>query len=50
MRPAEVDILLGDYTKAKNELNWTPKTSFKELVRIMVDNDVKILSNENRSI
>ena len=40
MRPAEVDILLGDYTKAKNELNWTPKTSFKELVRIMVDNEI----------
>ena len=50
MRPAEVDILLGDYSKAKNDLGWEPKTSFKDLVRIMVENDIKILSNGNRSI
>ena len=46
MRPAEVDVLRGDYTKANKELNWTPKTSFNELVKIMVDNDLKLLSNE----
>ena len=45
MRPAEVDVLKGDYTKAKNELGWEPKTSFEELVKKMVDNDIKILKN-----
>ena len=45
MRPAEVDVLRGDYTKANKELNWTPKTSFNELVKIMVDNDLKLLIN-----
>ena len=44
MRPAEVDVLLGDYSKAKQNLGWSPKTSFKELVRIMVENDIKLLS------
>jgi len=44
MRPAEVDVLRGDYTKAKNVLNWSPKTRFEELVNIMVDNDIKLLS------
>lgn len=37
MRPAEVDYLLGDCTKAKKALGWTPKTGFKELVAEMVD-------------
>jgi GDPmannose 4,6-dehydratase len=45
MRPAEVDVLRGDYTKAKNELGWEPKTSFEELVKKMVDNDIKLLSD-----
>jgi GDPmannose 4,6-dehydratase len=40
-RPAEVDILLGDYTKAKDKLGWEPKVKFKELVKIMVNNDEK---------
>ena len=43
MRPAEVDILIGDCTKAKTELNWNPKTSFKDMVHIMVNNDIKLL-------
>jgi GDPmannose 4,6-dehydratase len=47
MRPAEVDVLLGDYSKAKQNLGWSPKTSFKELVRIMVENDVNLLKNGN---
>jgi len=47
MRPAEVDVLLGDYTKAKQNLGWSPKTSFKNLVRIMVENDIEILKNAN---
>jgi GDPmannose 4,6-dehydratase len=40
-RPAEVDLLLGDASKAREELNWAPKVHFKELVRMMVDADVK---------
>jgi len=40
-RPAEVDVLLGDCTKAKSELNWEPKVKFKELVKIMMDNDIQ---------
>ncbi len=38
-RPAEVDLLIGDYSKAKRELGWEPKVRFEELVRIMVDAD-----------
>lgn len=40
-RPAEVDILLGDYSKAKNKLGWEPETKFKELVKLMVEADLK---------
>ncbi len=40
MRPAEVIDLLGDSTKAKEELGWEPKTGFEELVNMMVDSDV----------
>lgn len=43
MRPAEVDILVGDYSKAKKELNWSPKTNFKSLVEKMVRNDLERL-------
>lgn len=38
-RPAEVDVLLGDYTKAKSILGWEPKTKFKDLVKVMVEHD-----------
>lgn len=41
LRPAEVDYLIGDYSKAKNELGWEPKTSFKELVNMMVKSDIE---------
>jgi GDPmannose 4,6-dehydratase len=41
MRPAEVDLLLGDCTKAKEKLGWKPETSFKELVHLMVDADLE---------
>jgi len=44
IRPAEVDVLRGDSTKAKYELGWSPKTSFEEMVGKMVDNDLKLLS------
>tara|TARA_R110001583_G_scaffold193593_1_gene362356 strand:+ start:1160 stop:2125 length:966 start_codon:yes stop_codon:yes gene_type:complete len=43
MRPAEVDVLRGDYSKAKEKLTWTPKTSFVNLVKKMVDNDINLL-------
>ena len=39
-RPAEVDLLIGDYSKAKTDLGWEPKTRFKDLVRLMVDSDM----------
>jgi GDPmannose 4,6-dehydratase len=45
-RPAEVDLLLGDPSKAKTILGWEPKVSFKELVKIMVDNDLKLAERE----
>ena len=39
-RPAEVDLLLGDPTKAKTKLGWKPAVDFKQLVRMMVDADM----------
>jgi GDPmannose 4,6-dehydratase len=44
-RPAEVEILLGDYSKAKEKLNWEPKTKFNDLVKIMMSSDIKNLNN-----
>ena len=44
MRPAEVDVLRGDSSKALSELGWKPKTSFRQLVEKMVKNDIKRLS------
>lgn len=44
VRPAEVDHLLGDASKAKNELGWEPEVSFEKLVKMMVDNDLGKLS------
>ncbi|OHD68957.1 MAG: GDP-mannose 4,6-dehydratase [Spirochaetes bacterium RBG_16_49_21] len=43
-RPGEVDQLLGDYSKAKNELGWEPKIKFRELVEIMVQQDLERIS------
>jgi GDPmannose 4,6-dehydratase len=45
-RPAEVDLLLGDATKAKQQLGWSPKVGFKELVRMMVDADMELVRQE----
>ena len=42
-RPAEVDMLIGDYSKAKKQLGWEPKTRFADLVKLMVDADVELL-------
>ncbi len=43
IRPAEVDLLLGDPSKAAEKLDWRPKVSFRELVKMMVDSDIKAL-------
>ncbi|VXD21954.1 GDP-mannose 4,6-dehydratase [Planktothrix paucivesiculata] len=43
LRPAEVDILIGDATKAKEKLGWEPTVTFEELVKLMVDSDLKAL-------
>ncbi len=40
-RPTEVDLLIGDYSRAREKLGWEPKTTFKDLVRIMVEADYK---------
>lgn len=42
-RPAEVELLIGDYSKAKRQLGWEPKTRFNDLVKLMVDADVELL-------
>jgi len=46
MRPAEVDILMGDNTKARKKFGWVPRTSFKELVKLMVEADIAKLEKE----
>ncbi|MEI8256739.1 MAG: GDP-mannose 4,6-dehydratase, partial [Deltaproteobacteria bacterium] len=48
-RPAEVDLLLGDATKANTVLGWKPKVGFPELVRRMVDSDVELAAREKRA-
>ena len=45
-RPSEVDVLLGDATKAREKLGWQPKVGFDELVRIMVDADMTALEDQ----
>jgi GDPmannose 4,6-dehydratase len=47
-RPTEVDLLIGDASKAKEKLGWQPKTTFKELVKIMVDSDLELAKKETR--
>ena len=44
VRPAEVDLLIGDYAKARAELGWTPTVDFEQLVQMMVDADLERLS------
>ena len=48
-RPSEVDLLLGDASKARRELGWEPKVGFQDLVRLMVDHDL-ILAKEERQL
>ncbi len=46
MRPAEVDLLIGDSSKAQAELGWKPKTAFNDLVRMMVESDLDLVAKE----
>ena len=46
LRPNEVDHLLGDYSKAKKDLNWEPSTSFEELVKMMIESDIELAKRE----
>ncbi len=46
LRPTEVDLLLGDCTKAKTKLGWEPTTTVEQLAKMMVDTDVEIASRE----
>ena len=46
IRPAEVNVLLGDYSKAKKVLGWEPEISFEELVKEMVENDIKLIERQ----
>jgi GDPmannose 4,6-dehydratase len=48
LRPSEVDLLLGDATKARKELGWEPKVGFKELVKLMVDHDLGLAKEERQ--
>ena len=46
-RPAEVELLWGDPSRAEKELGWKRKTSFRELVHMMVDADMKDITGKN---
>ena len=46
MRPAEVEVLCGDYSKARELLGWKPKTEFHQLVGRMIENDVSLLEDK----
>ena len=41
-RPSEVDLLVGDASKAKSDLGWEPQVKFKELVKILLDSDIEL--------
>ena len=47
-RPAEVDLLIGDATKARDKLGWEPEVDFAELVKMMVANDLEVEAEEGR--
>jgi len=49
-RPTEVELLLADSAKARRELGWGPRINFKELVKIMVDSDMKLMGLAGRKI
>ena len=45
-RPAEVELLIGDYAKAKKKLGWEPRTKFRELIELMTEADVRLLKDQ----
>ena len=49
LRPAEVDLLQGDSSKARRLLGWTPRVDFEELVEMMVEADLELAEREQRS-
>jgi GDPmannose 4,6-dehydratase len=49
LRPSEVDLLLGDASRAKKMLGWKPKTTFRDLVRLMVEQDLELAEQEKQS-
>ncbi len=48
MRPAEVDLLIGDASKAHTQLGWKPRTNFGELVTMMVEADLELVGRQHR--
>jgi len=49
-RPTEVDLLVGDASKARQKLGWQAKTGFKELVRLMAESDMELARREMRAV
>lgn len=47
LRPAEVDLLIGDCSRAKTELGWKPTVSFRQMIEMMVDSDIRLLQKEH---
>lgn len=47
LRPQDIDCLVGDASKAKNELNWKPSMQYHELLKLMVDSDIKLIETES---
>jgi GDPmannose 4,6-dehydratase len=50
VRPAEVDFLVGDASKACRELDWKPTVGFPELIRLMLEKDLQRLKNSNQAV
>jgi GDPmannose 4,6-dehydratase len=50
LRPTEVELLIGDSTKARQKLGWKPSVTFEELVKLMVDSDIKALDDQTRGV
>ncbi len=50
MRPAEVDLLIGDASKARDVLAWQPRTSFRDLVTMMVESDMELVGRQRRQM
>jgi GDPmannose 4,6-dehydratase len=48
LRPADVEQVIGDAAKAREKLGWRPRTSFEEMIRLMVDADLELLAGAAR--